>query len=412
MALRLCYVFVLMFAACLNLAAATSQVVSYSLVRSFPKDELSAFFKAHHIPKLILPVIDGIDVYEVIYTTLYADSSEVKASGLLYVPHAKFKELPLMIYDHGTTICRERSNSFTGEQSICLAFATDGYIVIAPDYVGMGSGERDQLYLDAFTESHASVDMLIASTHLLPMLDAKVSDKLFVTGYSQGGHAAMATTRLLQTEHADRFRVTAASPMSGPYDLESMVYDGRNGSYDYPVFLMMLLRTYYIDQGNVGALANALIEPYCKTIPPLMDGEYTFDQINDNLPDTVFKVLATAFYTDYDTNPKSNFKAFLRKNNVYDWRPEMPMQLCYCDRDEEVTYKNSITAYETMKKNGAQKVELWRSGKKFGHVHCALFSVIYTKMYFDGFMKGRPGSHGPRFVRMLVNIGKLAVPAR
>lgn len=409
---RICNILVLLLAFSASVWANTGQVVSYSLVRSFPKEELTAFFKAHNIPKLILPVIDGIDVYEVIYTTLYADSSIVKASGLLYLPHAVHKELPLMIYDHGTTICRDRATNFTGEQSICLAFATDGYVVAAPDYVGMGRGERDQLYLDAFTESHASVDMLLASKHILSLLEAKTSDKLFVTGYSQGGHAAMATTHLLQTEYADQFKVTAASPMSGPYDLESMVYDGRTGSYDYPVFLMMLLRTYYICQGDVSKLSTALCEPYCNIVPPLMDGEYTFNQINATLPDTVFKVLNTAFYADYDTNPNSSFKAFLKRNNVYDWKPEMPMQLCYCNGDEEVTYKNSITAFNTMQKNGAKKVELWRSGKKFGHVNCALFSVIYTKMYFDGFMQGRPGSHGPRFTRMLVNIGKLAVPAR
>ena len=91
----------------------------------------------------------------------------------------------------------------------------------------------------------------------------------------------------------------------------------------------------------------------------------------------------------------------------------MPMQLCYCDADEEVPYQNSISAYETMKKNGSTTVELWDSGKKFGHENCALFAVVYTKMFFDGFRYGRhPGTHGPAFKRLLLNIGKLTVKPR
>ncbi len=410
-ALRFFTVFAIVIAIKVS-AFGAGELLEYSLVKSFAKEELQAFFKLHNIPKVVLPVNYGINVYEVIYSTLYTDSSEVKASGLLYVPMVKNKNMPLMIYNHGTEICRDRSCDFTGEQSICLAFATDEYIVMTPDYIGLGKGERNQLYLNANYEASASVHMLEASQKLLGLLEVNTSKQLFVSGYSQGGHAAMATTRMLQQQYADRYPVTASAPMSGPYDLENTVYNGRNSKYEYPGFLFLMFEAYFESKGELKNLGNILNQPYNREVPPLLDGNYPIEEINKLLPDTVFKAFKDSFYLDFVNNTDADFRKYLRSNNVFDWKPEMPMMLCYCDNDEEVTYKNSITAYETMKRNGSKKVELWRAGKKFGHVNCALFAVVYTKMFFDGFRHGRPGYHGPAFKRLLLNIGKLTVKAK
>jgi hypothetical protein len=194
--------------------------------------------------------------------------------------------------------------------------------------------------------------------------------------------------------------------------LERTVYDGRNEKYEYPGFLFLMFEAYFESKGELGNISSILNPPYDKEIPLLLDGNYPLEVLNKALPDTVFKAVKESFYSDFVNNPQSGFRSYLRNQNVYDWKPEMPMMLCYCDNDEEVTYKNSITAYETMKRNGSKKVELWRAGKKFGHVNCAMFAVIYTKMFFDGFRHNRPGYHGPAFKRLLLNIGKLAVPAK
>jgi hypothetical protein len=73
-----------------------------------------------------------------------------------------------------------------------------------------------------------------------------------------------------------------------------------------------------------------------------------------------------------------------------------------------VDFKNAITAYETMKANGSESVKLKRAGKKFKHVNCALFASVYTKMFFDAYVKGG-NKKGPAFKRLLLNIGKMAV---
>jgi hypothetical protein len=384
-------------------------LIEYSTIKKYSAEELRSFFKEQHIPKVMLAAKQGISVYEMIYLTTYTDGTLVKASGMLYVPENTKKPAPTMIYDHGTEICREEPFDGTGEQSICLAFATDGYIVLCPDYIGKGKGERAQLYLDAPTEAGASVDMLIAATDLLPKINIQRGNQLFVSGYSQGGHAAMATHHLLQEKYADRFPVTASSPMSGPYDVESTVYEGRRKKYEYPGYLMFMLATFYETKGGVALMKEALRAPYDTVLPPLINGAWPMEVIDDNMPDTAFKAVKSNFLNDFEQDKNSPFRKYLASNNVYDWKPDAPMQLCYCQCDDQVTSKNSITAYETMKKNGSKNVELWQSGKKFHHFNCALFAVIYTKMFFDEFRDGHPRRHGPLLKRLLLNIGKLAV---
>ena len=385
------------------------QLSEYRLLRSFSPQDMKTLFKEQHIPKLILAAKEGLNVYEILYYTTHSDGKIVKASGVLYVPQGAKRAAPLMIYNHGTNTCRDLYFDGKDEQAICLGFATDGYVVVWPDYIGIGEGERNQIYLNAPTEASASVDMLIAVTDLLPSLSVNTSKNLFLTGYSQGGHASMATYKLLQEKYKDRFPVTAASPMSGPYDIESTVYDARAKPNDNPGYLMLLMSSFYESRDSQPQMGELLCHPYDTIIPSLMTGQWPIEFINSCLPDTCFKAVKPEFYRDFDQNKDSPFRKYLASNNVYDWKPESPTELCYCKGDDQVTYRNSVKAYETMKKNGSTNVELWHAGRKFKHINCALFAVVYTKMFFDGFLEGHPRSHGPIFKRIVLAMGKLLV---
>ena len=386
--------------------AEAARLINSRLIRNFSAEEIKQSFKEQHIPSVILGAKDGLNVYEILYYTTHADGRLIKASGKLYVPQGDKRPSPLMIYNHGSYACRDLYFNGKEEQAICMAFATDGYVVICPDYIGMGEGEGTQMLLNAPTEASATVDMLIAVTGLLPYLSVKMTKDLFLAGYSQGGHASMATYRLLQEKYKDRFPVTAASPMSGPYDIDGTVYDARLLPNENPVYLMLLLASYYESKDSLQQMKYALVAPYDSLIPPMITGEWPEEVLNAMLPDTCFRTVQPELFKAFE-DPESPFRKYLRSNNVYDWKPESPTQLCYCMSDEQVPYKNSITAYNAMKKNGSTSVHLWMSGRKFRHVNCAGFAVVYTKMYFDGFLKGHPMSHGPFFKRVLLSVGKL-----
>lgn len=387
------------------------QLISYTKVDSFSMEKLAERWKGMAIPKFIAPIKNDVDVYDVTYCTTYGDSSCVLASGLYFVPIAPKKPAPLLIYNHGTSTRPQRKLGYNGEEQICLMFATTGYAVCEPDYVGLGHGERRHLYIHADSEANAGIDMMKAVVELDSILALKRDPMIFVSGYSQGGHAAMAVTRKLQEKYADRYKVTASSPMSGPYDLDGVQADVMFYPYTQPHYLPYLLLGYneiYRLFSKDKFYDQVFSEPYRDAVKGAFNGGYSHEDINSMLPNIPKEMLSDSLLNLFVNDPDFEFKKLLVENSMDNWVPEMPMQICYCTGDEEVTYKNAIVAYDYMKDHGAENVKLRKAGgKKFTHRKCADWAVLYTKMYFDSFRKGsKKGRKGPVFKRMLIGIAK------
>src|ERR1051326_8920384 len=104
------------------------------------------------------------------------------------------------------------------ELVVGLAFATSGYAVAMPDYLGLGDSPGLHPYHHARSEATASVDMLRAARAFCAANGFQLNGRLFLAGYSQGGHATMALLRELETWHMNEFTVTACAPMAGAYD--------------------------------------------------------------------------------------------------------------------------------------------------------------------------------------------------
>lgn len=363
------------------------------------------------IPQVISKVRNAVDVYDITYYTTYGDGSQVVASGLYFMPIVPKKPAPLLIYNHGTTIRPQRKLGYNGEDQICLMFSTDGYAVCEPDYVGLGHGERRHLYIHADSEANAGIDMMKAVVELDSLMGLERDPMIFVSGYSQGGHAAMAVTRKLQEEYADEYTVTAASPMSGPYDLDGVQAEVMFHEYTQPHYLPYLLlgynEVYKIFQENT-FYDDVFSEPYNDIVRGVFNGKHSVGNINDTLPKVPKDMLSDSLVNEFQNNPDFEFKKLLVENSMDNWVPETPMQICYCAGDEEVVYTNALVAHAAMKEAGAKNVKLRKAGgKKYTHRKCADWAVVYTKFYFDSFRKGsKKGRKGPVFKRWLVGLAK------
>ena len=111
----------------------------------------------------------------------------------------------------------------------------------------------------------------------------------------------------------------------------------------------------------------------------------------------------------YLNDPNFPFKLRLKENNLTDWKPKAPMQLCYCKGDREVNYKNSEVAYAKMKENGVKDIKLRNFSNSLDHNTCAAFAVLSTKYYFDRFKdKGKNPKMKdlPKFKKFLVGFIK------
>lgn len=206
----------------------------------------------------------GIDVYGLNYHTLGGSGEATTASAALMVPTGTDAACqgprPIVLYAHGTTTDRafnignfDDSNNAEG-LAAALMFASQGYIVVAPNYVGYDvSTSTYHPYLNASQQSADMIDALTAARGILPSVAAPaVTDngKLLITGYSQGGYVALATHRAMQ---AAGIAVTASAPMSGPYALAAFGDQVFGGSVNdsAPVVLAMLITGYQRSYGNL-----------------------------------------------------------------------------------------------------------------------------------------------------------------
>ena len=393
-----------------NVQANPGKLISYKLIHSYSIPELDSIWKSKKIKKFMANINNPLDVFEVFYETTWYEGTPVEASGIFFLPREKGKEFPMICYHHGTQVQKERKIMFMGEQAICTAFAASGYMVAFPDYIGLGDGEKTHLYLHIETEAAAAIDLLRAVKELIVKEDAKQSKFLFLTGYSQGGHATLATLKVMQEKYPNEFKVTAAAPMSGAYDLGGVQSEVMFKPYTHPGYLPYLLYSYQEVYKCFNDPNCSFKSPYAEALPSLFDGKHTMADINKVMPVVPKDALKDEFVKAYADNDKFPFKLALAANSVHDWKPETPVMLCYCKADEQVSYKNAIVTAAAMKEKGAKNIKLCHSGRRFGHKTCATFSSAYTKMYFDSFLKGsKTGRKGPILNRMALSLYKLKV---
>jgi alpha/beta superfamily hydrolase len=227
------------------------------------------------------PPVCDILTYHIQYSTVGGADEPTTASAALMVPTGVGANCtgkrPIVLYAHGTTTDRafnmtDMSNAET--LSLAALFASQGYIVVAPNYAGYDTSTLPyHPYLIADQESKDMIDGLTAARVALPFASAtltKDSGQLFITGYSQGGYVAMATHRAMQ---AAGMTVTASAPMSGPYALAAFVdavfYGEVNG--DGPVSATLLLTAYQRAYGNIYAsAADVFASQYATGIDSLL----------------------------------------------------------------------------------------------------------------------------------------------
>jgi acetyl esterase/lipase len=158
----------------------------------------------------------------------------IDATALVAVPEAAGLDLPVMLYMHGTEgfvdACSPSSgiDTFTQRNYVDAAtlamFASWGYVVVAPDYIGLKSfgaqSPEFHPYLVAEPTALASLDAVRAAKRLVTTIVTApaATGPLVVVGVSQGGHGAAFVVRY-QPHYAPDLPITGAVYAVPPLDL-------------------------------------------------------------------------------------------------------------------------------------------------------------------------------------------------
>lgn len=357
------------------------------LSTSLSAQTVTSFEEQTPISAVQLSSIAGISItynvrnYKVLYTTTDAFGQPHTASGLVCVPNDVSFIFPFGVYNHGTVDNREAVPSREGIQERLLPqlMAGQGILTVAPDYLGLGDSEGIHPYVHAATEVSAGKDMLIAVRDWLPTIDYIPGEQLFITGYSQGGHAAAALHREMSTNPVDGFEVEAATHLSGPYSISEVMLGTlfEEELTTLPGYIAYTYISYNYVYGLYDDLGEAFVEPYLAPIRRFADQEISLGEFNLELTnllvtnevrlDAIFQDSVRQVLEDRDTS--STIIQALIDNDTYDWAPPETTLIYYCTEDEQVPNRNAILADSVMRANGAAIVAL-QSGGPLSHFDC------------------------------------------
>lgn len=289
----------------------------------------------------------GLKGYKITYYTKNENNVLVKATGLLMYPNVPFK-LSTVVSDHGTTDSRHNvPSNFKGTLTagfvVELSYVLNGYILMAPDYVGMGTGDGTHPYVDYATEAGATIDFITAANKVLAQLNIKRYDEYFLAGYSQGAHAAMSTLKRLSISNPNNIKFKYAYMGDGPYDFSGVTLNKgvlEKDIYPFTSFLANVLHT----------CNNTGYKTYTNDISEVISAEYldkyNYHVVQDNGgllwgPVIWRKLFTTSFVNDVTNNPSNKLRQCMKPKDVYDWYNKTPMTLGHSTVDLAIPPENT-----------------------------------------------------------------------
>lgn len=363
-------------------------LVSKHFYKSYTNSQIDSAYNSVGLPGIVLPNDYEVDIYHLMYNTVMPDSiTPTIASGLFIVPKNKSCASTILSYQHGTIVSKAEAPSKRGnmEWIIGLAMATEGYISVLPDYIGLGYDVTNRHpYQHARSEATSTIDMIRASREACADLNIDLNGQVLLAGYSQGGHATMAAHRMIQNSFSSEFNISASVPMSGPYSMSGVMMDVilQNTPYPAPYYLPYVLLSFQDIYQPYSSVSDFLNTPYNTTLPPLYDGYSNAGIINSNMPSIAKNIIKQQVIDSVEQDNNHHFNQILRNNDVYNWVPNNPVHILYCSSDEHVPKENAFEAYNYMSANNAP-VTILNVSDQLGHSDCAQMALLQMRSIID-----------------------------
>ena len=353
-----------------------------------------------------------IEQWSIKYTTVGVHGELLVVSAGVYLPADVTAPLPLVSVSHGTLTDKNTVPSNTGIIAQALGHASHGSVAVFADYIGMGTDAADfPAYLVADVGATTSLDALRATRELLKQKNLSLDGRLFLSGYSQGGQIAMALARLIESDPRSRFRVTAAAPAAGPYDL----YGSARTAFlrTTPYVPLSIYVIYGVSALNATyGLADRLDELLTPSAAAVGEKLLTVGMSQAEVvpavprigsqamqPDVLNAFLCsseTPTFCDPNAPPSAvqlatSLADALRANQTYDWLPSAPLRMYFGEADIDVPTTNAPMTAEHMYALGASSADVTvemlsgPAGERLNHGTALWPSIIASRRWFDSF---------------------------
>jgi hypothetical protein len=301
----------------------------------------------------------SVQVYSITYKTKYK-GSDITASGLVCLPLTG-EQFPVISFQNGTNTLD--ANAPTADPLdfnyvLLQAMASNGYIMLIPDYIGFGASEElIHPYYNRAATDIAVADMMHACNELVEQQDilAKSNGRHYLMGYSQGGWATLSAHDAIENGGLSSLEIVASSCGAGAYDMMTMSsYLLEQETFPGPLYLPYFI---YARQ-QYGTLTDPLDkffkEPYVSRIPVLFDGSYDNSEINEQLTDTIANLVSDDLRLNFLTGASyQSLREVLVESSVSAWNTDGLINLYHGTADRNVPVEQSASLYESFLLAGA-----------------------------------------------------------
>lgn len=335
-----------------------------------------------------------ITTYSLRYSTIGGSGEPTDASTALILPSGSDPlcqgPRPVLLYAHGTATDKEHNMArLRGEAKLVAAlFVAQGYIVVAPNYAGYeGSSLPYHPYLNAEQQAADMTDALRAARSAMQKLKVQPGPQLFLAGYSQGGHVALATQRAMQ--QGSEFNVTAAAGLSGPYAMARFADTVFGGQPNAGITLYLPLIATSAQRAGAAIYSKPeefYESQYANGIETLLPTRLKHKELlkqgklprralfaSDSQPQAsgaaayfssphlVRTSYREAYLQDLAAHPceggactpAHNLRKWMLKNDLRNYTPQSPLLLCGGSKDPSVPFFNTTEAAEYFAQRGA-----------------------------------------------------------
>jgi pimeloyl-ACP methyl ester carboxylesterase len=314
-----------------------------------------------------------VTVVQINYQTSGVQRGEMtNASAAVLVPSGVDcpGPFPLIAYGRGTTPFKTHTmaNPEDPETIRLMAFfAAQGYVVVATDYLSYAlSSYPYHPYMHADTEASSMIDSIRATRNAALSLGLTLNGKVMVTGYSQGGHASMATQRAIEQSDAGEIVLLAAAHIAGPYSISGALIDGvKNPMLGVQALVPFQITSWQRIYGNVydkvTDVFNSPYDRYIETLfPTLLDQAALYSRLPGGTPaqarDAMFK---SSYLNDLTNNTGNGAIVAAKKQDLLGWNPKAPTILCGGLHDPTVKFPiGAQAAYDAFRSRGGSNVSL------------------------------------------------------
>ncbi|MFP5221793.1 MAG: alpha/beta hydrolase family protein [Acidobacteriota bacterium] len=334
------------------------------------------------------PARYAVTLYKVTYATVIPEKGNRRtmATGLVAVPQTGAERFDVVSYQHGTVFSKTEvpsSPERSAETRLVLAaFAAQGNVVVAADYIGKGDSPEPDSYLVKDSTAQACFDMLQAARTVCEELGV-VLDRLFLSGWSQGSYSTLVFLRKLEENGVP---VAAMGTASTPNDLYLCLERWMSGKspldVNWLVGVTVLILGSYESYYGPGSLRSQAIKPeYLAAARGLYGNTMSWEAAEKVLPFSTRDLVRETF-AGLGAVAGNDFFKKLQENSAYSWRFKTRTRFYYGKVDEVVPPYVATLPVEYQKTIGGAESQAVYAGDRANHRGTFVFGLADQVEWF------------------------------